>query len=177
MLLREIINLTIDRLDLKEDLPIEDILTTSINEAYMKLNKENPSVRVSYIPIISKIAKLPEDLIEIITTTPILCDDDKRVGNSILTDNIGVFSIVHSYYYEALEGLDDEPQIPSYLHSILSSYACYKFLQNKAPNVATVFLNEFEMAREEYNQMNKKASLGKNFIKDAYSEMGLWGEF
>ncbi|MGL5352159.1 MAG: hypothetical protein ACRDA5_02390 [Clostridium sp.] len=176
MLLKDIIDLAIERLELQKDMPIRDTFKSYINEGYMKFNKENASLIVSYVPIINGIAKLPENLIDIVDVKPQLVEGDKRIGNSIMTSQSGLFTITHSYYEDAMETEEDEPSIPYYLHSHLASYCCYKCLQNKAPNVATGFLNEFEVGKEEYKQLNKKASLGKNIVKDAYGEFGLWGE-
>lgn len=177
MILQDIINLTIDRLDLKFDTDIENVLIASINEGYMKLNKVNPRVITSYIPIINKVATLPDTLIKIISCSPAITEDDIQMGSNIITSKTGTFEIVHTSLYEPLEDLDSEPELPTYLHSILSTYACYKFMQNKNPNVSQGYLTEFEMARTDYEDNIKKSNNSTNSIQNYYSEFNLVGEW
>lgn len=177
MILQDIINLTLDRLDLKNDLDLDSVIISAINEGYMKLNKINPSVTTSYIPIINKVAILPDTLLEIISCSPTLTEEDKQIGSNIITSKTGTFEIVHTSLYEPLEDLDSEPELPTYLHSILSTYACFKVMQNKNDNVSQGYLTEFEMAKEDYAENIKKTRSVSSSINDYYSEFNLGGEW
>lgn len=140
--IRELAMNMIDETDVDEQVDI--IVNNAINKAYADLCKKDIRLTRAYIPIINGIATLPNNLIKIESTKPSLSGNDKKVGNTILTDKSGVLEVLYAYTREALKELTDEPDLHENLHRTLAYYACYKYFSyRKKPDIAKLFFEDF----------------------------------
>ena len=151
--LKDIVNLTIKSLKIKQD-DVNSIalIKNAINKAYIDLSNIDKRVSRAYIPIINGVATLPNNLNKIIKTNPKLTFLDYTVGNSIITDKEGVIELLYSYTREPMIEDTDEPDLNITLQYALSTYACYKYFEyRKKMDVASGFLNNF---MQEVNSFN-----------------------
>lgn len=140
--IRELAMNMIDETDVDEQVDI--IVNNAINKAYADLCKKDIRLTRAYIPIINGIASLPNNLIKVEKTKPVLSDGDKKVGNAILTEKKGVIEVLYAYTREPLVELDDEPDLHINLHKTLAYYACYKYFSyRKKPEIARMFFEDF----------------------------------
>lgn len=178
MNLRQIINITLDTLELpRGQRNLDNNFRNSINEAYSIFSKVDPSIITSYIPIINGIAKLPSNALEILSCVPELNDTDKIVGKNIITDKTGLFTVIHSYIENPLTEDTDEPIIAECYHPALVDYAVYKYLSIKNPNLAQSYFSEFNNVLTEYKDASSKFKLGYDAITDVYQEFNLGSEY
>lgn len=165
MKFKEIIDLAyniIDEVDYDEQ--VELIVKEAINEAYLDMAKIDKRLSIGYIPIIRKIATLPQDCIKIVETTPQLSDSDKIVGNSIITDKSGIFEILYATPREELVNDLDEPDLHNTLQRNLANFACYKYwLHRKKVQVAEAFLQKYMMENSNFETLMKEM----NCVMDA----------
>lgn len=134
----------IDEVDLDDQIAV--IVQSAINKAYLDLCVKDKRITITYVPIIRGVATLPDDIISVERITPNLSTDDKRVGNNIITDKTGTFSLVYSYIREPLINDTDEPDLHLSLQYALATYACYKYFEyRKKTDVASTFLTNYNI--------------------------------
>lgn len=147
MTLLEILEITknlIDETDVDEQIDI--IVKSAINEAYNTLCSVDKRVTTAYIPIINGVASLPEDYISTVKVTPKLKPSDMYVGNTIVTDSTGVYTLVYSHSREDLVNDSDEPDLHPTLVPALWNWAAYKYWMHRKRNgVPDYFLQAYSM--------------------------------
>lgn len=150
---RELIDLannTIDEIDYDEQ--IESIIKNAINKAYLDLSNVDLRVTKAYLPIVNGIATIPNNCYKIVKTTPKLDNNDKIVGNSIITNRSGVIEMLYSYTREPMLEDIDEPDLNTALQYALVSFACYKYFEHrKKIDVANSFLNNYMQEVQSFN--------------------------
>lgn len=149
----------IDETDLDEQ--VEIIVENSINEAYSELCKKDIRLTTAFVPIINRVATLPEDIIEIHECIPELEAGDRLIGSNIITDKEGILEIIYSYIREPLTNDNDEPDLHLDLQYALANFACYKyFLYRKKVEIANGFLNNYESKVYKFEQSNVRNDIG-----------------
>ena len=111
----------IDEVD--EDEQIEVIVKNAVNEAYRELSKIDKRISTAYVPVIMGTATLPDGCLQIVQCTPELDNNDKLIGNSIITSKTGILELIYAIAPDDLENDEDEPELNVYLHEALSLYA------------------------------------------------------
>lgn len=140
--IRELAMNMIDETDV--DTQVDIIVNNAINKAYADLCKKDIRLTRAYVPIINGIATLPTNFIKIESTKPSMSDNDKKVGNAIVTDKTGVIELLYAYVREALVNDLDEPDLHETLQRCLAYYACYKYFSyRKKPDIARLFLEDY----------------------------------
>lgn len=135
-----------------EDAQVDIIIKQGINEAYRDLAKVDKRVKIAYINIINGVAQIPTDCESVIKITPELTGDDRKMGNTIVTSKTGTFTIIYSYYRDALIEEDDEPDLVLELQDALITYACYTYFKyRKKIDESVIFLNDYNNSKGEFN--------------------------
>lgn len=150
---RELIDLTNNTIDETDyDEQIESIIKNAINKAYIDLSSVDLRVTMSYLPIINSIATIPTNCCKITKTTPKLDNNDKIIGNSIITDKTGIIEMLYAYIREPMLEDTDEPDLNTILQYALVTYACYKYFEHrKKIDVANSFLNNYMQEVQNFN--------------------------
>lgn len=149
MNLRELINLTITKVDETNDESLETIIKNAINYSLQNdMPKFFSNIQTSYSVVINGVAEIPSDMIKILKISPALSNSDRIVGNKIISNNEGtMYTIIYEASYDALKEDLDEPQIPEYAQHLLVLYACYVYYtyKKKLP-LAQQYYNEYQLA-------------------------------
>ena len=96
---------------------------------------------------------LPDNCLQVVSTSPELTNEDKIVGNSIITNKSGIVKMVYATSPEELIENEDEPDLNIFLHEALCLYACYKYmLHRKKVEESEYFLNRYIMKINNYEQ-------------------------
>lgn len=148
---KEIIDLTKNRIDETDDDPqIDMIVKNAINHSYMfDMVKRDPRVVVAYVPVINGTATLPDDINKVISITPELEYNERRIGNVIITNRTVTFTVIYSTVPEPLVNDTDIPDISTKYHYSMSTYACYEYFASKkkaplAQMFQSTYMNELE---------------------------------
>jgi hypothetical protein len=149
-----------------EDEQIDVILKSAINKAYIDLSSVYKRLNNSYIPIVNKIATLPDDLIGIEYISPSLDSTDKRIGKNILTSKTGTFELIYSYIREPLVNDTDEPDLDLALQYALAMYGCYKYSEyKKRDNMVQMFMQSYQ---NEVSNFLDRSDVQEEYIQDVY---------
>lgn len=149
-----LMKITKDRVDETDiDEQIDSIIKSAINHCYKyDLAKLSPVTESSYIPIINGVLELPDNALLVKDTIPSI--DYKKIGNKLYTKSNGVCEVIYTIALEDLINDEDEPLVREEYHYIMSTYACYQyFAHRKKTSVAQLFLQEYQMAKQEIKSM------------------------
>ena len=151
---KQLLDLTYNMIDeVDEDEQIEIIVKGAINEAYRDLAKIDKRISTAYVPVIMGAITLPDNCLQVVSTSPELTNEDKIVGNSIITNKSGIVKMVYATSPEELIENEDEPDLNIFLHEALCLYACYKYmLHRKKVEESEYFLNRYIMKINNYEQ-------------------------
>lgn len=149
---REILNITRNLIDeIDEDEQIDVIIKSGIQQGYRELCKVDKRPSITYIPIIRRIATLPDDFDSFIECKPELGEGDRKVGNAIITDKEGTLEVMYNTSRPPLIKDSDIPDLAEELHYGIVLYACFMYFQHrKKGDVASSFFSQFDRMKFEF---------------------------
>lgn len=168
----EILTTVKNRIDeTDEDTQIDNIIETAFDYCYRRdLGKLDKRISTAYLPIINGVATLPEDLMDIEKITPSLGLTDRKVGNSILTDNTGTFNLIYSYIRTA-PGDTEELDMDETLQYLIVLYCCIAYYEyKKRAETTQLYLNKYEMKKRQY--IEDMQSYMEEGTQDVYGTTG-----
>lgn len=149
---KEILDITrnlIDEVDIDEQIDI--IIKSAINQSYRDLGKLDSRVTSTVIPIINKLLTLPTNFVKYVDSTPKLTQEDRKIGNSFITDKTGVVTMIYEYAREYLENDSDEIDLSDNLLYALALYgAGAYFSHRKKKDMAEYFMNQYNDIKFNY---------------------------
>lgn len=163
MNLKQIIKLCCKTLLIKDDdTDSIEILKADINEAYEDISQFDKRINIVTLKTIKNKATLPEDINKIESISPELEDDEKIIGNTIITNSDKTFILTYSYVKEPLIYDTDEPELNTKYHYAIYLKACALFLAHKGNVELSNYYNAFyERRREEL----ESADYGDCFVE------------
>lgn len=167
MTLKEIMDIVKNLIDETDvDPQIDVIVKSSINEAYRNLCSVDKRVTTAYIPVVNGVATLPENYISTVKLSPKLSDGDMYVGNTIVTDKTGTFTLVYTYTRNELTRDTDEPDLHPSLVSALWNWAAYKYwMHRKRSGIPDYFLQAYNSTLNGF-LLNQGANIEPEYVID-----------
>lgn len=165
----DIVSLAKKRCNISGVTDFDDIITTALNEAYIELKKEEPTIVKSIAFSINGIVTLPEDCDSLLSITPELYADEYKKGNSIVLkrEEDETFEITYSAVPDPLIDTDI-PEVNKKYWYPMSTYGCYAYYNFKKKH------NEAQAYMQEYlTQINKldSSDMLPNQIQNVYSSL------
>jgi hypothetical protein len=168
---KEIIDLTKNRVDEYDssDTQVDTIVKNAINHSYMfDITVKEPRVTMTYVPVINGIATLPDDINKILSITPELSHKERRIGNVILSNYAGTYTIIYSTVPTPLVADEDVPQVSEKYHYSMSTYACYEyFISKKKTALAQQFYSTYQ---QELNKLDDNDDTGEEVVYDSVGD-------
>jgi hypothetical protein len=148
------------------DEQIDSIVNSAIDEAYSDLSLVDKRVSTARLNVRNGIASLPDDLLTIIESTPKLDSNDRKIGNSIITEKIGTIAIKYVPVRELITTDDEDYDLHQMLNKAVINYCASQYFDyRKKTQQSQWLLNKYEKAKEDFLSINDNV---EEVIVDVY---------
>ena len=137
------------------DEQIDAIINDAIEYAYSDLSNIDKRIETTYAPSVNGSIQLPDNLLRIVSIEPKLSKNSKRIGNVILTDQEGIFTIKYEAERDMIVDDNVELDLHKRLEKAIVLYAAAQYFDyRKKTEQAQWLYAKYENVKGEFSYIS-----------------------